>query len=232
MRVIGIDPSLSRLGLAMIDGSHTIEPVAQAFSLKTRPLKDKDLNSLQIQYKRMCGIADWTMAYILERPVVLVVIEGMLIGSNTPGTFDRSGLWWQLYGKLTRAGIPIAVIGATTRVKWATGMGNRDKDDVGIAVDRMWPSVGENNDERDALALATMGLQYLGLHLPVQQLVAQRAVLGGAGCKWPGSPQGILALSSPLPARKAVPGAPARPALAVVPAAGSAPGISGSLGAS
>lgn len=65
----------------------------------------------------------------------------------------------------------MAVVPPRCRAKWATGSGNADKTAVYQAITQLWQThwqptrVGDDN-EADALVLASMGAQWLGL-LPV-----------------------------------------------------------------
>jgi hypothetical protein len=61
----------------------------------------------------------------------------------------------------------VAVAPPTVVKKWAAGKGSADKAAVAAGVTRLWPDVEPGNDnEFDALAMATMGAQRLGLTVP------------------------------------------------------------------
>jgi crossover junction endodeoxyribonuclease RuvC len=63
--------------------------------------------------------------------------------------------------------VPVAVAPPTVVKKWAAGKGNADKAAVAVGVSRLWPAVEARNDnEWDALALMTMGAQWLGWDVP------------------------------------------------------------------
>jgi Holliday junction resolvasome RuvABC endonuclease subunit len=112
----------------------------------------------------------------------LVVIEGPSIGSNNPHTWDRAGLWWLVVGSLHVTRTPTAVVPPSTLKKWATGKGNADKVAVAVHMSRLWPDLTAANDnEWDALALATMGAQHLRLETPVRA----HHEAARAGAEWP-----------------------------------------------
>lgn len=94
----------------------------------------------------------------------IVVIEGPSYASVGGSTHDRSGAWWLLVDALLETGTPVAVCPPATRAKWATGSGRADKEKVIASMRARFPRVDIANDnEADALALATMGMAHLGL---------------------------------------------------------------------
>jgi crossover junction endodeoxyribonuclease RuvC len=96
----------------------------------------------------------------------LVIIEGPSYGSTTPHQHDRAGLWWLVVADLRNLAYQVVEVPPSTRMRYATGRGNANKDDVLSAVIRRYPHVDVNgNDEADALILAAMGARHLGLPL-------------------------------------------------------------------
>ena len=84
-------------------------------------------------------------------------------GSN----WDRAWLWGRTVDRLLAISVPVAVAPPTVVKKWAADKGSADKAAVAAAMTRLWPGVHPGNDnEFDALALATMGAQRLALDVP------------------------------------------------------------------
>lgn len=94
------------------------------------------------------------------------------MGSHGGSPWDRAGLWWRIVHRLLGADIPVAVCPPTVRAKWATGVGGGPKATkalVAVAVARLWPDVdAASDDEWDALAMASLGAQHLGLDVPTR----------------------------------------------------------------
>jgi crossover junction endodeoxyribonuclease RuvC len=162
VRVIGVDLSLSATGLAAIDNT------AGAVAVDTRVIKTKpDDGTLQDRHRRLEAIASGVIAFAKEAD--LVVIESPSYSSGGRGTWDRAGLWWWVVSVLVLVGRPIVEIAPKTRAKWATDNGNAGKNAVSVAIGRLWPDVELRDDnESDALVLATIGAQFLRISVPVK----------------------------------------------------------------
>lgn len=196
MRIQGIDPSLTRTGIAILDSD---DRSIVCSSVITKPAV---IETVSTRFRRIrdaaCDVMDGG-----EDPSAFpdfVVIEGNAISSRDGKVWDRAGLWWNIIEICETFAIPYAVCPPNTRAKWATGRGNAPKDEVGIAVDRLWPDRASNNDERDALAFVTIGAQWLGW--PVPTLARHLAAL--PSIEWPMPGDGLDALQRL--SRAAVPG--------------------------
>lgn len=173
--VAGLDPSLTSAGLAALrPGEAPRLGTVGAPGLRTDTYEDRrDRIELQaFSIGKRIGNPD------------LIVIEGPYYhGKLMPSYFDRAGLFWGLMSSLSRRA-PIAVVSPTTRAKYATGSGNAKKDEVLAAVRTMWPGVAiRNHDEADALILASIGNQKLGLALPFP--IRPRHTLALDAVAWP-----------------------------------------------
>lgn len=174
MRVVGLDLSLTRTGVAHIRDTAT-GTVASAGSIKTSADDGKYVSRrerLRTIYRAVIGkacLAD------------LVVIEGPALSRNNPGTWDRAGLWWLVMDALTQ----VAVVPPTTLKDWATGSGKADKKAVRRAAENLWPGIATNDDESDALALATMGAQRLGMDVP--SIEYHKFIIASDAVQWPAS---------------------------------------------
>ena len=118
----------------------------------------------------------------------LVVVEGPSLGSTTPYTWDRAGLWWLVVARLTANGIPVAEVSPSTLKTYALGKGSgkgTGKDAVlANAVRRYEDHAPElaNNNEADALLVADMGARRLGRPLTELGHTHTRAL---AAVRWP-----------------------------------------------
>lgn len=174
--VLGIDPSLTGTGLAVVGPSR-----CYTATVKSKGTRE---DSLYARDARLAGVAD-RVADFLTPDTALAVIEGPAMGSRVGSTLDRYGLWWRIVHRLHGRGVPVAVCPPTTRAKWSAGKGNADKIAVALGVARVWPAaeLGDNN-QSDALAMATMGGQWLALNLPCGQPLA-RHLDALSGVAWP-----------------------------------------------
>jgi crossover junction endodeoxyribonuclease RuvC len=168
--VIGIDPSLRATGLARItlaDQPGASVRLARTVETWTRRSTGHPSDDLDRRWRRLFAIStDVVISWSL--PCELAVIEGPSFGSNGIGSgWDRAGLWWRIVGRLLDAEVPVAVVPPTTRAKWITGRGNAPKVEVQRAVTLAWhpywePTNPRDDNESDALVLASMGAQWLG----------------------------------------------------------------------
>ena len=152
-RVLGIDPSLTGTGLALLSEGG---PVLATL----RPGKLRDHERMQ-----------WVLHELSDfiKPVVpdLVVIEGPSFGSTTGRPHERAGLWWMITRRLWLNSIPYAVMPPKTRALYATGNGNADKNLVIECMCARFPSVDIRDDNQaDALAMAVAGADHLGVMVP------------------------------------------------------------------
>lgn len=165
-RVLGIDPSLTSTGVAVIyDGSARVPGVdAITAVFKTTGKRADPIATMDARIGR---IADFVMDFAT---VDLAVIEGPSLGSHGGSPWDRAGLWWRIVHRLLAADVPVAVCPPKVRCKWATGVGGGPKASkpmVAVAVARLWPHVdADSDDEWDALGMASIGAQRLGLPVP------------------------------------------------------------------
>lgn len=172
MRVVGIDPSLTGCGLALIDsdtGKAGTERLTGAGKLRGHARLDA--------IESRIGMLLWG-----QEPA-LAVIEGPSYGSTGSTYHQLAGLWWIVAHKVHRAGVPYAIVTPQQRAKYATGKGGAAKDAALLAVAKRYPDVEvESNDEADALLCAAMGARHLGFpidDLPATHLAAMNAV------EWP-----------------------------------------------
>ena len=154
MRIVGIDASLTGTGIAVID-TGGLEDLVYTFTIKSRP----DDNTISGRHQRLANIATVTQRYL--DGVDVAVIEAPALSRNTGHVWDRAGLWWLIID-YANAVTPIVQVTPSQLKKFASGKGNADKTAVAAAMTRLWDNVEPANDnEFDALALATVGAVHL-----------------------------------------------------------------------
>lgn len=165
MRIIGIDPSLTSTGVAVIDGAAILH--ARTDRIESSPPKrakgDKTRATLPERSARIAAITAAVMEWAPLGMTALALIEEPIHGVTGGSVWDRAGLWWSIVTRLQRADVPVVQVNSTTRRIWATGSNSGSKSPVSVHMS-MWPDVdpGVSDDEWDALVFATMGAQHLG----------------------------------------------------------------------
>lgn len=176
--VAGLDLSLTATGMAVIEFDPEPDP-----SVWTVASFGHRNDSLAKRAGRLQRLAVNVHESVDFETADLVVVEGPAVMAKGGSNWDRAGLWWMVLDPLLEAGVQIAVAAPSVVKKWAAGKGTADKAAVAVGVSRLWPEVdGENDNEWDALALATMGAQYLKLP-GVPRLVRHDDAL--AKVEWP-----------------------------------------------
>lgn len=162
--VVGIDPSLTSTGLAILKhGQPTLLTAIGNPGTAGAPYPERS-----DRIGRQTRHTTETLQNWLPQ-THLAIIEGPSYDHNLPSNFDRAGLWWRLYATLRARHIPIAVIAPKTRALWATGNGDADKKTVTQTVKNWWPHARDhirNDDIADAAALALAGAFHCGDPMP------------------------------------------------------------------
>jgi crossover junction endodeoxyribonuclease RuvC len=162
--VVGIDLSLTATGLCKVWVDEQDRLTAHGRTLATKGRRD---DTLLARAERLDGIVDEVTRFADDAD--LVVIEGPAFTRQGGSNWDRAGLWWAVIRDVMGffGSRPIAVVGPTVLKKWATSRGNADKAAVAVGVARLWDFVEiESDNEADALGLASMGAQKVGLPVP------------------------------------------------------------------
>lgn len=162
MIVVGIDPSLTSAGVAILTNgqpthlSHHGYPGHNSDTYRTR--------SRRVRHQ-VRQVTKW--AHHNGTPDLIIIEEHPYAIRISASEFDRAGLWHGIYGQFDAHNIPVAVIANNTTKKWITGKGNATKNDVWHTVSTWWPNANITcDDESDALALAAIGAAYLGDPMP------------------------------------------------------------------
>lgn len=142
-RVVGLDLSLKRTGVATAAGSDSLTP----------PDGLKGLARLR-----------WIRAAVLgwARDADLIVVERVTYSTIGQYAKENAGLWYVVMVAIDARQIRWIDVVSNTRAKYATGNGRADKDAVLKAAIRRLPIEVENNDEADAAWLCALGHDLLG----------------------------------------------------------------------
>jgi crossover junction endodeoxyribonuclease RuvC len=149
MRVLGVDPGLTRCGVGVVDGGPGGRPTLVAVGVITTPA---DLDLAQRLLLIEAGLTEWVQVHHPD----VVAVERVFAEHNLHsviGTAQASGLALLVAAK---AGLP-AHLHTPTEVKAAiTGSGRADKAQVGTMVARLLKlsAPPKPADAADAVALA------------------------------------------------------------------------------
>jgi crossover junction endodeoxyribonuclease RuvC len=168
---MGIDLSLTSTGIAEFhDGLDGVDLYVDR--IRTTGKKDDNLLARRV---RLNGILQNIASRVDEGSddLDLVVVEAPSFASQHGSAHDRSGLWWLVVDMLHEVQVPVATVSPQGRAKYATGKGTADKQAVFGAVCntyRKFDAIREvhdlgwrqGNDMADAVALAAMGMRFLG----------------------------------------------------------------------
>jgi Holliday junction resolvasome RuvABC endonuclease subunit len=143
-RVVGLDLSLTRTGIACYDGSaHVLRP-------KTRGCE----RMVEIRE----GILDWMI--VPTWPVDLVAIEGFSYGSKGRAVFDIGGIGWVIRVALHETGIRYVEVPPSVLKRYATGRGNADKQAMQMAAAKR---LGYDDDKPDDNIVDALWLRALAM---------------------------------------------------------------------
>ena len=177
MRVLGVDPGLTRCGVGVVEGA----PGRRCSLIHVDVIRtpaDAELGH------RLVTIADALTAAIAEHRPEAVAVERVFAQHNVRTVMGTAQAAALAIVAATRAGLPVA-LHTPSEVKAAvTGSGTADKGQVGLMVARILglPAVPKPADAADALAL---GICHLW-RAPTQARL-QAALARGRGPAAPGS---------------------------------------------
>jgi Holliday junction resolvasome RuvABC endonuclease subunit len=152
-RVLGLDTSLARTGMASID-------------LVTRRIQTRALSSSKRGHIRLQWIL--TSVSLAVEQHDLIAIEKPLPGTKGGGSskysHENAGVWWMIKHEVWRQRKPVVLIHNATRAKYACGA---DKDRTKAHVHawmagRFLELPLKTHDEADALALALIAARVAG----------------------------------------------------------------------
>jgi len=144
VNILAIDPSLTCTGLAY--GNHLCETAVIKTKLKGWERIDLIMDTIR-------DLADTAQ---------LVVIEGYSFGSQGRSVFQIAELGGILRWKLHRMEVPFVDVPPSTLKKYATGIGNANKDVMIAAAIRRFGFEGSDNNEADAFLMWEMAQHAYG----------------------------------------------------------------------
>jgi Holliday junction resolvasome RuvABC endonuclease subunit len=182
MIVVGIDPSLTSAGVAILKNGQPTHVSHHGFAGHNGATYQTRSRRIRHQCTNV------TRAALTHGQPDLVVIEEHPYAVRiSAGEFDRSGLWHGIYGAIDAREIPIVVIHPGTHKKWLTGRGDAKKRDIIDNIAEWWTDLAiANDDEADALGLALIGAFHLGDPMPFT--VKPRHTTGLEKVPWPSTP--------------------------------------------
>ncbi|GAA1671736.1 crossover junction endodeoxyribonuclease RuvC [Kribbella sp. NPDC056951] len=175
MRVLGVDPGLTRCGLGVVEGTPGRPPTMVAVGVIRTP---PDLDVSQRLVRIEAELLEWITEY---RPEA-VAVERVFAQHNVRtvmGTAQASGVAMVV---AARSGLPVA-LHTPSEVKAAvTGSGRAGKEQVTTMVTRILqlPERPTPADAADALALAICHIWRGGVASKLQQAAASRSNLEAA----------------------------------------------------
>jgi crossover junction endodeoxyribonuclease RuvC len=181
VNILGLDLSLTATGIAIVrtgDGDN--------HRYRTEVIKEPSKRTKWPDRDRIRWMID-QLTVIVEDALGpdevwdLAVVEGLAYSRITGHATTRAGLWWLVTENLADD-IPLAVMGPTSRAKYATGKGNAAKADVMREVARRFPHFGGGEDEADALVCAAAGADHLGHPIAAMPATHRTAL---AAVEWP-----------------------------------------------
>lgn len=153
MTIAGIDPSLTSTGIAIADNGIFTTHRIQSKGSKTATWDQRR--------DRLADMATRIAGQIPSES--LVVIESPSYASVGGSSHDRSGLWWMIYDRLATRGCTLIPVAPTQRMKYATGKGRADKDQVLAAAIKRYPHIAiTGNDVADAVLFMAIGCRIDG----------------------------------------------------------------------
>jgi Holliday junction resolvasome RuvABC endonuclease subunit len=177
MKVIGIDISLTRTGLAVYhDTGLALTDVVTSKGKRDDTLRERAARIRSIS----AAVSEWYRPEYCD--TALVVVEAPAFGLRGGSTWDRAGLWWHIVGRLHSACLPVAECNPITLKVWATNDRQADKAAVATSIARRTTVPLASSDAVDALALAMLGAHKLGWIDGPQYAVERLAKV-----KWPES---------------------------------------------
>jgi Holliday junction resolvasome RuvABC endonuclease subunit len=175
MRIVGLDLSLTATGIAVLQAGIDTE-ITTLCTVKSQGVPVKNYPGVTAYHaedllnknERINLISDAVLRIVVDaEPANLVVLEGRSFASQGQAVWDIAWLWGFIAHQLIQHEVPVAIVAPGTLKHWAAGKGTASKVDVAAALTRLWPDVTPGNDnEFDALGLATMGAQQLGANVP------------------------------------------------------------------
>lgn len=171
--VVGVDPSMTSTGIAIYDcirdETETHRVISKAPEVTDRKKNGKKAKPLwPIRLDRHQVIVDKVCEIVPDNSLVLY--EGPAYAAQGSAIHDIGGLWWLMAIALRKKGCAVLVVVPGSRMKYATGSGQAQKDLVLSVVVRRYDPDPDNptirgNDIADAWVLMAIGRRLLGMEI-------------------------------------------------------------------
>lgn len=173
MQVLGVDPSLTCTGAAIVGASGMLAPT------RFPSEGDGSLTDIRDRVRYIVG----SVLRFAPATGLLSVIEAPYIPRHNSGqVLERAWLFGMLVDQLLIRG-PVVAVNARTRAKYGAGNGNADKKTVTAAVRAAFPNIRIRDDnESDAIVLAAMGARAVGF--PIDGEPSKKQVEAMAAVDW------------------------------------------------
>jgi len=157
VRVVGVDPGLSRCGVGVVEGPGHRPRALRAGVIRTAP-GDRTSRRLHQLHREL------TALLVTARPDA-VAVERVFVNNNTPTAMGVGQAAGVVLLCAEQAGLPVAEYTPTQVKATVTGDGGADKRQVGFMVRALLglEAVPRPADTADALALAICHLQLSGV---------------------------------------------------------------------
>jgi len=183
MRVAGLDLSMTSTGIAIVcKGAIQLERV------RSKPARTPA--TLEDRHRRIELIGDTVLAHLIsdfdpDGWPDLVAVEQPAYSKTMGSMHDRSGLWWDIVGRLHKLRLPVVEVPPNTLKLYVTGKGNAEKELMVATTIRRFPDVPTDigNDQADALGLASMAARHLGN--PIEESLPARNLQALDKIRWP-----------------------------------------------
>lgn len=173
-RVVAVDYSLTKTGLAVITQKANGDCIANALKIEHKWPSTKLARSraglpekapLAERRKRfLAGAREVWQAGALDAATLVVMMAPLTSAKGQgPQRHDYLAGWWAIVGRCARLGVPVATAPDVTVKKAITGDGRADKAAVSSAMTKLYPHLEITSDDvSDAAAAAHLGAGAIG----------------------------------------------------------------------
>jgi Holliday junction resolvasome RuvABC endonuclease subunit len=177
VRILGVDPSITSTGLAILEGTTPVWRYHWG-------IDGHNTDGTVRRNQNIRAVASHIGKVLATQQFDFASIEGRAHGARYGNPGEREALRQAIIGTLDVRKIPMAFVNPSTRALWVTGNGRAEKSEVLAAVRSWWPGKYiANDDEADAMVLALMLAMKLGEPMPFE--VTQRHRGGLEKVEWP-----------------------------------------------
>lgn len=155
MKIVGIDPSLTGTGIAVIDGDiRTYYATNTGTTVVNGDIKTYTIRSKQRGAKRLIEIRDTIQKEIADADLVVIENYAYCRANQAHQIGELGGIIRVL---LTESGVKWTTVAPAQLKKFATGKGNTKKEHILQQAYKRWGVECRTSDEADAFVLAKIG---------------------------------------------------------------------------